>query len=72
MTKKCLANHFQVLVHNPRSYPELRSKGLVLGSGQEHFVSIAASHTEGSVFKIGSIKMLAFTPAYRVLVISYL
>jgi hypothetical protein len=37
----------QLLVHNPRSYPELRSKGLVIGSGHEHFVAIAASHTEG-------------------------
>jgi len=35
------------LIHDPRSYPELRSKGLLIGGGFEHFVAVSTSFTEG-------------------------
>ena len=43
---------FQVLVHNPVSYPELKGNALVVGPGVESFISVAASHTEGSEYEI--------------------
>ena len=40
---------FQVLVHNPRAYPEVEGNALAVGPGKETFISVTASHTDGWV-----------------------
>ncbi|CAB4058795.1 ASICN [Lepeophtheirus salmonis] len=39
---------FKILVHDPQSYPEVKGRSLIIGPGKESFMTIAASHTEGS------------------------
>ena len=36
----------KLLVHDPSAYPELQSKALAIGSGQEVFVTTNAAHTD--------------------------
>jgi len=38
----------KLLVHDPSAYPELQSKALAIGSGQEVFVTTNAAHTDAS------------------------
>ena len=37
---------FKLLVHDPSAYPELQSKALAIGSGEEVFVTTKAAHTD--------------------------
>ena len=39
---------FKVLVHRPEAYPEVEGNAIAVGAGREFFVSVSASHTEGS------------------------
>ena len=36
----------KLLVHDPSAYPEVQSKALAIGSGQELFVTANAAHTD--------------------------
>ena len=36
----------KLLVHDPSAYPELQSKALAIGSGQEVFITTNAAHTD--------------------------
>lgn len=38
-----------MLVHSPEAYPEVEGNTLAVGPGQEMFISVEASHTEGLV-----------------------
>ena len=42
----CVFEGFKLLVHDPSAYPELQSKALAIGSGQEVFVTTNAAHTD--------------------------
>ena len=37
-----------MLVHRPEAYPEVEGNAIAVGAGREFFVSVSASHTEGS------------------------
>jgi hypothetical protein len=39
-------NFFQILVHNPQSFPEVASKGMALGIFEEAFIELSAHYTE--------------------------
>ena len=37
-------------MHNPTTFPEVSSKGTVIGSGKEAFLAVTPLHTESSEF----------------------
>ena len=40
----------KVMVHNPITFPEVSSKGTVIDSGKEAFLSVSSVHTESSEY----------------------
>ena len=38
---------FKILVHDPRAYPQVDGRALVVGPGREFFMTVSASHTKG-------------------------